>query len=119
MGKLTKLDMQKKQLLEALEKSLGIVTTACKEVDISRQTFYNWYNSDEDFKKSVDDLHNVALDFAENALLTRIKEKSDTAIIFYLKTQGKKRGYIEKTEIDHTSGGEKLQITIGGKSFDI
>ena len=34
--------------------SLGIVTEACKKIDISRQTFYRWYQEDEVFKKEVD-----------------------------------------------------------------
>ena len=32
----------KKAVLEALEKSLGVVTTACKSVGIGRTQFYNW-----------------------------------------------------------------------------
>ena len=40
----------KEKFLKSLEKHLGIVTPACKEVNISRQTFYRWCNEDEDFK---------------------------------------------------------------------
>lgn len=39
---LDKTDTKKGLMLEALEKSLGIVSTACKMVDISRQTHYAW-----------------------------------------------------------------------------
>lgn len=90
----------KKALLEALEKSLGIVTVACKQIGVGRTTFYEYYNNDPEFKKEVDGLKDVALDFAESKLHSRIKDGSDTAIIFYLKCQGKHRGYIEKQEID-------------------
>ena len=107
----------KKALLEALEKSKCIVTDACKLVGVSRQTYYDYYNNDEAFKTSADELANVALDFAESKLFQKMEgiemgktvngevitysvPPSDTALIFYLKTKGKKRGYIEKTEID-------------------
>ena len=94
----------KKALIEALEKSLGIVTTACKKVGIGRTTFYNYYNDDSEFKAQVDDIANMSLDFAESKLLEQIKENSTAATIFYLKTKGKKRGYVERQEITGADG---------------
>jgi len=94
----------KKALIEALEKSLGIVTTACKQVGIGRTTFYNYYNDDLEFKAQVDDIANMSLDFAESKLLEQIKENSTAATIFYLKTKGKKRGYVERQEITGADG---------------
>ena len=88
--------IQKKAIVEALERSLGVVTTACKNVGIARQTFYEWYKNDEEFKKSVDSIEDIALDFAESQLHKQIKDGNVTATIFYLKTKGTKRGYIEK-----------------------
>ena len=67
-NKSDKTDNRKKSLLKSLEKSLGVVTTACKNVGVHRSTFYEWYNKDEDFKKQVDDINNVTLDFAETKL---------------------------------------------------
>jgi len=90
----------KKQLLEALESSLAIVTTACKKVGVSRKTYYDYYKTDPEFKASVDDLSNVALDFAESHLHKQIKNGIPASTIFYLKTKGKKRGYIEKSQIE-------------------
>tara|TARA_R100001440_G_scaffold16711_1_gene28271 strand:- start:17494 stop:17853 length:360 start_codon:yes stop_codon:yes gene_type:complete len=94
----------KKALIEALEKSLGIVTTACKQVGIGRTTFYNYYNDDQEFKHQVDDIANMSLDFAESKLLEQIKDNSTAATIFYLKTKGKKRGYVERQEITGADG---------------
>ena len=90
--------LKKEQLLKTLEKSLGIVSTACESIGISRTTYYKYYNEDKDFKRSVDSIGDIALDCAESQLFELIKEKNVTAIIFYLKTKGKKRGYIEKQE---------------------
>jgi hypothetical protein len=105
---MNKTEHTKKALLDALEKSLGIVTTACKKVGIGRTTYYDWYNNDSDFKDKVDDLKNVALDFAESQLHKQIQDNSTSATIFYLKTQGKKRGYIERQEVDLSSGNEQI-----------
>ena len=38
-----KSDTIKKKLLIALEKALGVVTTACKNVGIHRSTYYEYY----------------------------------------------------------------------------
>ena len=95
--------LKKESLLTALEKSLGIVSTACDSVGISRTTYYKYYNENKEFKHSVDSISDIALDCAESQLFELIKEKNVTAIIFYLKTKGKKRGYIEKQETNHKS----------------
>ena len=93
------MDMQKKAMLEALEKALGVVTTACHTVGIARSTHYNWLNDDPDYKAAVDSLADVAIDFAESQLFKQIKGGIPASTIFYLKTKGKKRGYIEGQEI--------------------
>jgi hypothetical protein len=96
----------KKNLLAALERSLGIVTPACKEVGISRNTFYVYYNEDEEFKKAVDDINDITLDFAENQLLKKIKEGSERSILFYMKYKARRRGYSDS--IDITSDGKSI-----------
>lgn len=93
-------EKQKVAIIEALEKSLGIVTDACNEVDIARSTFYKWYKEDEDFKAKVDSVEDMALDFAESQLHKQIQEGIPTSTIFYLKTKGRKRGYVEQQIID-------------------
>ena len=100
--KLDKTDTKKGLMLEALEKSLGIVSTACKMVDISRQTHYAWLKADEEYKKAVDSIQDGVLDFAESHLYKLVKEGNPAATIFFLKTKGKKRGYIERQEIEVT-----------------
>jgi len=98
--KLKALRGKKKLMYEALRSQLGVVTSACKLVGISRQTHYRWLREDENYKAWVEQIPDITLDFAETALLKQIKEGNTTAIIFYLKTKGKQRGYIERQEID-------------------
>lgn len=101
----------KKALLEALEQSLGVVTSACKKVGIGRTTYYDYYRNDPEFRAAVDELSNVALDFAESQLHRQIKDGNTAATIFYLKTKGKQRGYIERQEITGKDG-EEITIKI-------
>jgi hypothetical protein len=92
-------------MLEALESSLGVVSTASETAGISRQTHYDWMKSDPDYRQSVEALENIALDFAETQLHQLIKAGNVVATIFYLKTKGKKRGYIERMEAEIASHG--------------
>ncbi len=105
-------EVYKQKLLIALEKSLGVVTHACKEVGIRRETFYKYYNKDEKFRKAVDEINEITLDFAENQLLRKIKEGSERSIIFYLKSKGKKRGYADKLEIEGNMDINKITFEI-------
>jgi hypothetical protein len=43
------------------------------------------------------------LDFVESKLHKQIENDNTTATIFYLKTKGKKRGYIERKEVEMTA----------------
>jgi hypothetical protein len=107
-------NMKKAAMIEALEKAMGIVTTACKTVGINRTTHYQWLIDDDEYKATVDSLQDMVLDFAESKLHQSIQNGSDTATIFFLKTKGKRRGYIERSEIEQ-SGGVEIKVTYGSK----
>ena len=107
--------IKKEAMLQALENSLGVVTVACKKTETPRSTYYKWLKEDQDFAQAVKEIENVALDFAESQLHTQIKDGSTSATIFYLKTKGKKRGYIERSELDLSSGEEPIKINVNIK----
>lgn len=92
----------KNALLQALKGSLGIVTAACEEAGVSRATYYDWMKNDPEFKAAVEDVAEVALDFAEHALHKQIKDGVPSSTMFYLKTKGKARGYVERSEVEVT-----------------
>ena len=110
---MNKTEQHKKAIIEALEKSLGVVTTACKIVGIGRTTFYGWMKEDEVFAERVEDIQNIALDFVESKLFENIKDGKTSEMIFYLKTKGKDRGYVERQEITGADGmPTKFEIEI-------
>jgi len=91
---------KKRAMLEALEKSLGVVTTAARVADVSRETHYRWLKEDAEYKDAVALIGEQAIDFAESYLHALIKDKNPAATIFFLKTKGKNRGYVERQEIE-------------------
>lgn len=78
------------QILELL-KTTPIVQVACQKSGVSRATYYRWRDKDKKFKEQSDSAlkEGVAFinDLAESQLLSSIKEKNMTAIIFWLKNR--------------------------------
>lgn len=101
-------DIQKNNMIAALEKSLGIVTTACREVGIARSTHYQWLSDDPEYKAAVDDIAELTIDFVESKLHKQISDGEVSSTIFYLKTKAKKRGYVERQEITGADGKEVI-----------
>lgn len=79
-----------------MNESCGIVAAACEAAGISRGTFYRWCREDPEFKEQVDAVQETQIDYVESKLLKNITAGDTTAIIFYLKTKGKSRGYSNK-----------------------
>ena len=103
---------KKKEFLESLSKSLGIIKIAANHVGISRDTPNDWAKSDPKFKEEMDKISEEVKDFVESKLLDLISSGNPTAIIFYAKTKMKDRGYIE--QVDHISD-HNIQIFIEDK----
>ena len=99
-------------MIQALEKHLNIVSSACKEVGINRDTHYDWLKKDKEYKRKVKEIDNVALDFAESALHQQIKKGNPLSTMFYLKCKAKKRGYIEQQDVKIT-GNMKFTADFG------
>lgn len=100
----------KREFLEALKRCAGNVSEAVRQVPIDRKTHYNWLEADPEYAAAVDAIKESLIDRAEGVLHSLIGEGNVPAVLFFLKTQGKRRGYIERTETDVTSGGQPLQI---------
>jgi len=85
----------KKEMILALNETLGVVTTACELAKIPRSAYYQWLQDDPDFKKATEAVREVAIDFVESSLMRQINNDNTTATIFFLKTRGRQRGYSE------------------------
>lgn len=115
--------MQKEAFLKALEKSLGNITMACREIGIERKTFYNWKDSDPAFRERYEEMAEVVTDFVESKFMQLINALDTTAVIFYLKTKGASRGYIEqkniKADVQADIKGLNVQVLDAGTADEL
>lgn len=88
----------KQDILKNLEKSRGIITNAIKPLSVSRSTFYKYMREDEDFKERVQEITEAQIDWVEDKFLQKIEKLDTAALIFYLKTKARDRGYQERIE---------------------
>lgn len=95
-----------KEYAEAIREANGLVTVAARRLGVSRQAIYSMRDKHKSVAQALDDARERTTDLAEGKLIQQINDGNTTAIIFYLKTQGKHRGYIERQEIENTHKGE-------------
>ncbi len=63
----------------------GNITMSCEAAMISRQTYYDWLEKDEKFRNIIKDKKMAMCDDMEQILISRAVDKSDTALIYWLK----------------------------------
>lgn len=102
-------------LKQAIKKNAGIVKgiidSLKKEygIEVSRNAIYNRKSRDKEIADAFTEAEENVADIAENRLITAINEGELKAVIFYLKTKGKKRGYTERQEFTGADG-EPIKI---------
>lgn len=104
---------------QVCEANAGIIGDVASALRVRRSTVYMWCSKYPEFRQALDDARETFLDLAESNLRKLvagvpaietdengnkrfagwIERPSETAIIFTLKTRGKSRGYVERSEI--------------------
>jgi hypothetical protein len=107
-----------KQMIAAIEEAQGYVTKAAEILGVSRTSFYNKMKTFETVKQALEDTREKRHEWVESKLMKQIKNDNLTAIIFYLKTQGKHLGYVERQEVTGGDGDSPLTIRIVGSDGD-
>lgn len=98
------------QLTEAIRRGAGILgniqSIIKKEfgVDITRQGISKRIVENEELQRVRNEATSEVCDLAESTLIKQIRKGNMTATIFYLKTKGRDRGYIERKELTGENG---------------
>lgn len=95
--------LAKKQVLEQLKKTRGNYAAIARAYGVTRQAVRQFVERDEELLQAATEARESMLDEAENKLYEEAMAGNTAALIFLLKTQGKKRGYIERAEVQQES----------------
>ena len=105
------------QMAKAIVVGDGLIRSVAKHLKCSRNTVYEYIKRYPALAESVASAREDALDEAESELMKLIREGHPAAIFFFLKTQGKSRGYVERQEVD-VAAGVKFTLNIGDRGQD-
>ena len=97
-NKITKTNLEK-----ALRDLDANFTQVARRLKVSRQAVYDAVKRYE-MQAVVDECREEMVDIAENALHNLVRNEHASAIMFYLRTMGKGRGYVERQETTGADG---------------
>jgi hypothetical protein len=92
--------VKKEQFINAIPGTGGFYTAIAKNLGVNRHTVARYIERFPDLRKAVDDEVDRCGDAIESAFLKKCLEGDVQAMMFYLKTKCKHRGYTEKTETE-------------------
>jgi transposase-like protein len=107
---------KKTDLFKAIENSGGNISLIARRLGCLRSTVYKYLDRYPDLGIQIEQEREAMLDMAENELLRQIKDGNTTAVIFYLKTQGRSRGYDERMRVEHSWKREVVQLVRSGRA---
>jgi len=95
---------------DALRQAGGIISTAAKILETAYgsctpRTVRNYVKRHPRLAEVIEETVELNLDTAESQLMSLIANGNLGAVIFYLKTKGKARGYVERVEATGSGGG--------------
>jgi hypothetical protein len=86
------------QVVEALRATKGMKGPAARKLGCSWQTVDNYSKRHTTVARAIAEEREMMLDVGELSLARAVQNGEAWAVCFYLKTQGKERGYVERVE---------------------
>lgn len=111
---MAKKKVRKQDFLDAIKATGGKVTGVCEMLDITRPTFYRYLEEDAELSEAVEFARVRLFDRAEYKLAEAVERGESWAVTLALKGHkaGRERGYGDN--VDVTSNGETIIVTIKG-----
>ena len=99
-------------MIAAVDATKGMVYLAARHLGCTPKTVFNYAKRYPTIQQAIDDNRGKVLDVAEVKLYDAILAGEHWAIAFALKTIGRKRGYVERSETDWTSDGKPITFRV-------
>jgi hypothetical protein len=101
------------QVAEALLRSKGLITVAARALDCDPATVRNYIKRYASVAKAKEESREGIKDLAEARLFQAIDKGEAWAIAMLLRTVGRDRGYVERSEIEHGGRVGIYEVDIG------
>lgn len=83
----------------------GNIAAVAASLRLSRQQVYRFIERHPSLKVELAESRETMKDMAESVLYAKVVEGEAWAVCFFLKTQAKERGYVERSEVTGKDGG--------------
>jgi predicted transcriptional regulator len=100
------------QIEHALRESAGLQYVAANLLRCAPSTVTSYVQSSKRLQRVIEECQQGVLDLAEGKIVEKIRDGDLTAIIFYLKTKGKNRGYTERQEHSGPDGKDLPHVIV-------
>lgn len=107
--------LSEQTVINALRSQLGNVALAAAELSISRGQLMDYIQHHPDVRAEQLQIKESILDEAEVLLIQKMKT-DNTLLMFYLRTQGKRRGYTSDTTISGPGGGP-IEVNLNARAL--
>ena len=107
------------QFIDAIPGTAGIISAIARKVGCQWNTAQRYINDYPTIKKAYDNECESALDMAETVILKSIKDGDTGDAKWYLSRKGKRRGFAERHELEHTGkDGDVIRVSIATDDND-
>ena len=97
------------EVMALVEEKHGNVASIARYLKVGRGVIYNRINGSAQLRDALKSARETMLDNVESSLYSQALNGNTTAMIFFLKTQGRDRGYQDKVDVEH-SGDMVIQV---------
>ena len=98
------------QIIQAVHETKGMIYLAAERLGCSGENITQRAKKTPAIAEAIARETERSVDITELQLIKQINEGNTTAMIFYLKTKGKQRGYIERHELDIRLSPDQIAV---------
>jgi transposase-like protein len=96
--------MKNDEVIAQIKKMNGNLAAVARAMGVSREGIRKHLQKHPSAQQALEESRETMLDNAESVLYKKALEGSTPELLFFLKTQGKSRGYIERQEVTGKDG---------------